>query len=75
MKTLDMLGNAQWVWKGKHIPLKKLHDKQLQHIREFVGRNPGTWYALSSDFWSNEIKTLLDYRRIDKSLTKQIKRK
>ena len=56
--------NYQWFWKGKAIPLEKLHSAQLNSIQNTLIKNKGSvWFNIPSSDWRKEIKKELDKRK------------
>lgn len=55
MNLLGIYNKMNWTWKGKQIPLEKLHDNQLNHIKNFVKKYKGNHYGYSSEGWLKAI--------------------
>lgn len=68
--------NYQWIWKGKAIPLNKLHLAQINSIQKTLIKHKGTkWFNIDSVDWRKAIKEELDRRKIiniNKSVNKSL---
>lgn len=72
---VKIIPNLKWNWKGKFIPINVLHTNQLNHIRNFVGVNPKTYFNVTSEEWIVNLKYQMDVKRIDNMISNQIKNK
>lgn len=67
--------NIRWKWVGKDIPLYKLHDSQLNHIKNFVDNKRGNHYGRSSEEWFKTINDILVYRRTERVIFNYLEKK
>lgn len=61
---LERRENLRWKWCGRDIPLYKLADNQLNHIKNFVNEKRGIHYGISSEEWFSSINEILKGRKI-----------
>jgi hypothetical protein len=64
MTKIEKIQNLHWKWNGKLEPIGKMHNNKLEFIRNFVMTNRGNFGTMSSEEWSENIKYLIDYRKI-----------
>lgn len=61
---IEKIQNLHWKWNGKLEPIGKMHHNKLTFIRNFVMSNRGYYSNMSSEEWSENIKYLMDFRKI-----------
>lgn len=75
MNNVKINSNLCWKWNDKFIPLNRLHVNQLNNIRNFIGKNPKNYFNATEEEWQVNIKHQLDYRRVDESISRQVRNK
>lgn len=65
MNLLEIYNKMNWTWKGKQVPLKNLHDNQLDHIKSFVTKYKSNHYGYSSEGWIKAIDYLKKQREFE----------
>lgn len=69
---IENIENLYWKWKNTLKPLKKMSDNELISVRNYVNYHPGQHGNFDSDFWSDSIKELLHYRKINRGVNLDI---
>jgi hypothetical protein len=57
-----MNNTHNWIWKGKSIPIEKLHINQLKTIIKTLENNPSNWFGRSADDWQYNINNVLRHK-------------
>ena len=70
---IEQVENLHWRCKDKLTPIKNLPTSYLINIRNTVKRYPKKYAGLDSDYWADSIKYLIDFRRISRQVTKDIR--
>ena len=62
MTILEISKRMEWKWRGKSLPLEKLHNNQLNAILTTLEKHPNNWWGHSKDSWYNAIKVVMKHR-------------
>jgi hypothetical protein len=69
---IENIENLVWKWKNKLKPLGKMSDNELISLRNYVNYHPGKHGVFDTNFWSNSVKELLQYRKINRGVNLDI---